>query len=73
MGQQVNLRTLGQAETFRLMGEDTENIARNYNGDSPVKEERHAVPAATTSSGQAHKKPDFSDRHYSKMTFDGPI
>ena len=59
----------------RMMGEDTEDIARNYGGCSPV---QNTVPAANAAKPmQTEHRPDetvqISDAAYAAMTFAGPV
>ncbi len=56
---------------FRLMGEDTEDIARNY-GSMQVPETSNLAkqPSSVT---QNHGLPQMSDAAYARATMEGPF
>ena len=71
MGQKVNLNTLGQEQIFSMMGEDTENIGRNYDGDSPVKKANPTNSPQPVSSKEGKKGVSYnmSDKRYDDLSF----
>lgn len=59
-------------EIFKMMGfEDSENIARNYNGSSPVKD-NDSAKVQVSSTEHSREEVQIGDNRYSEMTFAGP-